>query len=318
MISSACASEPATTSPTLIPRQRMVVSPMSTDAAVDASTRSAIRAATSSAMSRGVDATMTNSSPPTRATRSSARLDALSRAAKVASRRSPTAWPNVSLTALNPSRSMNATTTASPDLRAADSMRVISWNNRRRLGKPVSGSVSAAASMAAYADWSSSSSRSRSTCWPIIRENIARMRWASSGSGCFEELAAHSVPYRSPRSVRTGVLTYVVMPSSRAASESPQQVPTSSVNIRPSSSARLQRVSSHGTCRPSGICRSLVLRENRMCWKPCSTSIVVRYVDSSPVTASRISSIGRVRSSSVFAPETESASFSKICSMECR
>ena len=50
-----------------------------------------------------------NSSPPSRAARSSLRMQLLIRSATAASRRSPAAWPSVSLTTLKSSRSRNST-----------------------------------------------------------------------------------------------------------------------------------------------------------------------------------------------------------------
>src|SRR2546426_950687 len=89
------------------------------------------------------------SSPPIRATRSESRNARRSSAAVSRSARSPTAWPAVSFTRFNSSRSANTTSSVSSPRRATRRSRVASVRKPRRVYKPLSSSTSAQSSSAA-------------------------------------------------------------------------------------------------------------------------------------------------------------------------
>ena len=107
-----------------------------------------------------------NSSPPNRATVSIGRSSVLSRSPSAASRRSPTAWPRVSLISLKLSKSRNMTASWVPERRARSSATPSRSRNSARLGSPVSWSWSA---------WwaSSASARLRSIAWVSARRSSA-------------------------------------------------------------------------------------------------------------------------------------------------
>ena len=129
--------------------------------------RSAIRAAPAAPAT--CSESTTSSSPPKRATVSSARSAEATRSAARWSTSSPPAWPKRSLTALKPSKSRNSTASGA----CSRCSRRIAWSsrskNRTRLGSPVSGSWSAW--------WSSSSSaRLRTTNSPTCTPERLRER----------------------------------------------------------------------------------------------------------------------------------------------
>ncbi len=113
----------------------------------DSTMRRAAITGSTSAVSHSIS--ITNSSPPMRATVSPARTLERRRAATSLSTRSPTAWPSVSLTGLKPSRSMNSTTIlppSRPSAFAASSRRIACdsrFSNSSRFGRFVNGSRSA-------------------------------------------------------------------------------------------------------------------------------------------------------------------------------
>ena len=86
---------------------------------------------------------ITNSSPPVRATVSEARTAMRNLSATAFSTISPASCPCVSLTDLKPSRSNNITTNICPSRRAAVNACSRRSSNNRRLGNPVSESVNA-------------------------------------------------------------------------------------------------------------------------------------------------------------------------------
>ena len=111
-----------------------------------------------------------NSSPPKRLTVSPWRTQLRSRSATSASRRSPAAWPRLSLISLKPSRSRNRIATV-PSCQRARACSTRSWN-RARLARPVSGSWKA---------WwtSSSSSFLRSLMSRLLRTSPCTLGSAS-------------------------------------------------------------------------------------------------------------------------------------------
>ena len=165
----------------------------------------------------------TNSSPPIRATRWSVTAWP-SRCATAVSSWSPMWWPRVSLTTLNPSRSMKQTPSRLPAA-ASVNARVSRSVNSARLGRPVSGS------WLAWCRNRDSLSRSRRSA--LSRAIIAARRTVSCSS---------SVRSRSARANPVATV-----PSSRASRSRRSSEPASPATPR----SRSSRASITSTVRPS-------------------------------------------------------------------
>ena len=142
--------------------------------------------------------TMTNSSPPYRATESPARATDRSREATSTSTSSPTRWPRLSLIALKPSRSRNTTESGRPLREAAAMAASRRSSSSLRLASPVSWSCSARCS-------SSSWRRTRRSTWPAWR---ARAAWISrlSSSNSRSRPKSETTTPRVRSSVRSGAM----------------------------------------------------------------------------------------------------------------
>ena len=210
-----------------------MTSPTLIGARMASTSRRATAMATRSAVSGH---SSTNSSPPVRATVSPLRVMRRSRSATTRSTSSPMAWPCVSFTSLNPSRSSNSTDTSFCGSRrdTAASRRACS---KMRLPRPVSGSWSACPA-------SCSSRRLRS----VMSRTLTRNSTASpvTGSTTVEaELATHT----DDPSARIILISDVSVPTSSSfgavrtsrsrsagCTIEPEWRPTSSSDVKPSSS----------------------------------------------------------------------------------
>ena len=127
--------------PMLAPTVATTPSPRMTGTSSCVRMRSTTRATPNRSM--GPFSRIANSSPPRRAAVSAGRRQPRSRSATVRSSMSPASWPNVSLTGLNPSRSMYMTAGWMRVRVAVSTACRARSRNRVRLGSPVSGSCSA-------------------------------------------------------------------------------------------------------------------------------------------------------------------------------
>ena len=132
-----------------------------------------------------------NSSPPTRAITSDARVAERIRAARVRSVRSPSSWPWRSLTSLKWSRSSTATLSGAPVRRACSTSASSRASNARRFARPVSGSVSARRV-------SSSRAAALAIARPTRFPNFPTRVSASSGRPPGRRLSAPTVPHSTP------------------------------------------------------------------------------------------------------------------------
>ena len=166
----------------------------------------------------------TNSSPPSRHTRSEARQLSVSSTAISTSASSPTSWPCVSLISLKPSRSSAATTNGVRVRSASASCCRAASAKPRRLSRPVSASRAACALSRSCAAWSCACATS-SAC-VVARSSISAIAAVArsssvdtcSGVHCVGATSmAQSAPSVSPSAVRSGTPAYAMSPSSRNA-----------------------------------------------------------------------------------------------------
>ena len=109
---------------------------------------------------------ITNSSPPSRATVSPGRCKSSRRCATCLSMMSPTAWPRASLICLKLSRSTNSKAPICPDLRAPATACSVRSSSMRRLGNCVSASK--------YARWCE---RASACLRSVMSRDSAMKRW---------------------------------------------------------------------------------------------------------------------------------------------